>query len=588
MKIDDDDIPEEAFRPLADLLDEVSDDDMLAFARVHGELLAGLRPIKANAGKLRSSLKRTVAGGRLDASVREFLAGHSLQQEFVAVLSEVAIEWAFPHLATYFGDARFAAATLLDPRPRIRRLALDHFRGQSAWASPADEPGRLKSAQDLEALFEPFLGHIAALRAKTPRPMTHSTPDLSGEVRRLEEALRQAGDKLGRQEQRAARENREQEDEAELLRRARHKSEQAAGKEKTRADEADRSLGKLKADQARLVSEAVQVELSEGVRPWLQPVLALDAAGRAPTTRSDRKGDLVERTRAALTLQAQIDPHYRNVARLEPRLAPLESARAELSRARSASLHPLPQLEELASELESGIRNVRVGLALPEEAARGLAELHARINRADMADLVPLHDLLDTAADLRALRGCDLESLYAALDRQASQVYERYPSHPPPQIQVSSLRALKIALARDQEYLLLIDGYNLLHASFQPFHEDDKPGKKERDELTNALVRIFGSKQKCRARLYFDGDDFGSFQASDQVRVVYSGRTGDNRADRAILEDLQPGGLEGTVTPRCVVSDDKGLARKAHDLKAGTMQTLEFMVLLSSAHSPAS
>jgi len=566
MKIDDDDIPEEAFRPLADLLDEVSDDDMLAFARVHGELLAGLRPIKANAGKLRSSLKRTVAGGRLDASVREFLAGHSLQQEFVAVLSEVAIEWAFPHLATYFGDARFAAATLLDPRPRIRRLALDHFRGQSAWASPADEPGRLKSAQDLEELFAPFLGHIAALRAKAPPPMTHSTPDLSGEVRRLEEALRQAGDKLGRQEQRAAREKREQEGEAELLRRARNKSEQAAGKEKTRADEADRSLGKLKADQARLVSEAVQVELSEGVRPWLQPVLALDAAGRAPTTPSDRKRDLVERTRAALTLQAQIDPHYRNVARLEPRLAPLESARAELSRARSASLHPLPQLEELASELESGIRNVRVGLALPEEAARGLAELHARINRADMADLVPLHDLLDTAADLRALRGCD----------------------PPPQIQVSSLRALKIALARDQEYLLLIDGYNLLHASFQPFHEDDKPGKKERDELTNALVRIFGSKQKCRARLYFDGDDFGSFQASDQVRVVYSGRTGDNRADRAILEDLQLGYREGAVTPRCVVSDDKGLARKAHDLKAGTMQTLEFMVLLSSAHSPAS
>jgi hypothetical protein len=344
----------------------------------------------------------------------------------------------------------------------------------------------------------------------------------------------------------------------------------------------------LKADQARLVSEATQAELSEGVRPWLQPVLALDAAGRAPTTPSDRKRDLVERTRAALTLQAQIDPHYRNVARLEPRLAPLESARAELARARSASLHPLPQLEELAAELESGIRNVRGGLAFPEEAAEGLAELHARINRADMADLGPLHDLLDTAAALRALRGCDLQVLYAKLDKQASQVYERFPAQPPPQIQVSSLRALKIALARDQEYLLLIDGYNLLHAFFQPFHDDAEPGQKAREELTNALVRIFGSRQNCLARLYFDGPVRESFQASDQVRVVYSGLTGDNRADRAILEDLQPGYREETVTPRCVVSDDKGLARKAHELKAGTMQTLEFAVLLSSGHSPAS
>lgn len=587
MKIDGDDIPEEAFQPLADLLDDVSDDDLLAFAKVHGELLAGLRPIKANAGQMRSSLKRAVAGGRLDASVREFLAGHSLQMEFVAVLSEVAIEWAFPHLAAYFGDARFAAATLLDPRPHIRQLALDHIRGRSEWASPADEAGRLKSAQDLEELFAPFLGHIAALRAKLPRSVTHSAPDLSGEVRRLEEALLQSGKELNRQEQRAAREKREQEDKAELLRRAGNKAEQAAGKEKDRADAAERSLRSLKADQARLVSEAVQAELSALLRPWLQPVLALDAAGKAPTAQSGQKGDLVERVRAALTLQAQHDPHYRNVARLEPRLGPLESARAELARARSASLHPLPQLEELAGELDGEIRNVRGGLMSPEEAAEGLAELRARINCADVADLGSLHDLLDTAARLRALRGCDLESLYATLDRQASQVYEAYPLQQSPQIKTSPLRALRIALARDQEYILLVDGYNVLHEHFHPFHGDDKPGQKEREDLTNALVRIFGNRRNCSARLYFDGPVRETFQASDQVRVVYSGLTGDDRADRAILEDLQAGHREGTAAPRCVVTDDQGLARKVLALKAGTMQTLEFAVLLHSAPSPA-
>jgi hypothetical protein len=587
MKIDNDDIPREAFRPLADLLDDVSDDDLLAFAKVHGDLLMGIRPIRANADKMRSGLKRAVAGGRLDASVREFLAGHSLQMELVAVLSEAALEWAFPHLAAYFGDARFAAAALLDPRPPIRRLALEHLRDQSAWASPTDEAGRLKAAQDLEELFAPFLGHIAALRARLPRPMTHSTADLSSEVRRLEEAVRQAGDKLGRQEQRAAREKREQEAAAELLRRAGHKAEQAAGKEKARADEADRSQKSLKADQARLVSEAVQTELAALLRPWLQPVLALDATGRASAAQSDRNRDLVERVRATLTLQAQHDPHYRNIAHQEPRLAPLESARVELARARSASLHPLPQLEELAAELDGEIRNVRSGLALPEEAAGDLAQLHARINRADEADLGPLHGLLGTAADLRALRACDLESLYATLDRQASQVYERYSSQHPSQIQVCPLRALRIALARDQEYLLLIDGYNVLHEHFHPFHEGDPPGQKERDELTNALVRIFGNRRNCSARLYFDGPVRESFQASDQVQVVYSGLTGDNRADRAILEDLQAGHREGTAAPRCVVTDDQHLAREVRGLKAGIMQTPEFAVLLRSASTPA-
>jgi predicted RNA-binding protein with PIN domain len=587
MKIDDDIIPEEAFQPLADLLDDVSDDDILDFARIHGELLMGIRPIKANAGKLRSGLKRTLAGGRLDASVREFLAGHSLQMEFVAVLSEVALEWAFTDLAAYFGDARFAAATLLDSRPRVRRLALEHLRNPGAWTPPADEPGRLKSAQDLEALFAPFLGHIAALKAKSPPPVTRPAPDLSGEVRRLEEALLQAGKELSRREQRAAREKREQEDKADLLRSARDKLEQAARRETARADAAEQSLKNLKADQARLVSEAVQVALSAQLRPWLQPVLALDAAGRTPATQSDPKRDLVERVRAALTLQAQHDPHYRNVASLESRLAPLESARAELSRARSASLHPLPQLEELAAELDGEVRKVRGGLASPEEAAEGLAELHARINHADATDLAPLHDLLDTAAGLRALRGSDLELLYATLDRQASQIYERYPLQHPSQTQVSPLRALRIALARDQECLLLVDGYNVLHDHFHPFQENDKPGRKQREDLTKALVRIFESRQNCRAHLYFDGPVRESFQASDQVRIVYSGLTGDNRADRAILEDLQVGYREGATAPRWVVSNDQRLAREVLALKAATMQTLEFAVLLRSAPPPA-
>jgi predicted RNA-binding protein with PIN domain len=166
-------------------------------------------------------------------------------------------------------------------------------------------------------------------------------------------------------------------------------------------------------------------------------------------------------------------------------------------------------------------------------------------------------------------------------------VYERYPAQHPSQVQVSPLRALRIALARDQEHLLLIDGYNVLHEHCHPFHEDDKPGQKERDELTNALVRIFENRQKCSVRLYFDGPVRESIQASEQVRVVYSGLTGDHRADRAILEDLQVGYREGAAAPRCVVTDDQGLVRKALALKAGTMQTLEFAVLLRSAPSPA-
>ena len=596
MEINGTPVPDEALLALGSLLDEVPDDKVLAFAKAHSEFLAGMRPIRDNAGVLRTRLKHALTRGRqMDEAVALFVADNSLQRHVAAVLSEEAVQMAFRDLAMYFGDARFAAAMLLDPRGDLRQMALDLFRDRQAGAAPTDETARLQAARNLELLFAPFLGHIAGLKGAPPHAVAAPpSEDLRGEVKRLTDKLREAGEKLDHQERRAAREKQKVLGDAEQVRRDKEALEQALLAEKDRARTAaeaaraaERAGAELQAAFDRRVDERLQSELSAQLRAWLEPVRALDDAARTLAAQPGAGMDILARAKAALTRQAEVDRHYGNRVALERRLAELESLRGDLDRARRDALNPLAELAVLASELDREIQHVRGTLAQPAPASAFLAEIQARINAAGtLDDLAAVRQFLDAAADLGVLHGRDLRLLYNRADEQAGRLYDR---RPPMQVVslpvIGPLHVLRQALARDLEFLLLVDGYNVLHLLpefFEPLYEEGRPAKQARDGLTASLVRVFGRRTHPAARLYFDGPERSDMAASPQVLVVFSGGSGEHRADEVILQDLEFYSRERAGTPRCLVSSDSDLIRQARALKAMTMRPDEFAVLLAS------
>ena len=329
------------------------------------------------------------------------------------------------------------------------------------------------------------------------------------------------------------------------------------------------------------MNDRLQAELSARLRPWLEPVCSLAEAVRAVADGAGGEADVLVRAEAALKRQAAVDLHYGNRAGLQRRLAALESVRVNLDSARREALNPLPELEDLVAELEREIRTSRARLALPE-APCGLEETLIRINALGSLDeLEEFRQFLDTAADLRAWNHGDQRTLYEKLDRQFSRLLEPHlAGERKPPAPLAPLAALRQALARDQEFLLLVDGHNVLPDFFASLYEEGRPGQKAREGLTDELVRMFARSRKARARLYFDSDDPTQSEPSAQVVVLFSGGMGRDRADNAILADLERYSAVSEGTPRFVVSSDRELVRQARELGALTMRSAEFAVLL--------
>jgi hypothetical protein len=100
--------------------------------------------------------------------------------------------------------------------------------------------------------------------------------------------------------------------------------------------------------------------------------------------------------------------------------------------------------------------------------------------------------------------------------------------------------------------------------------------------LANRLTRIF-DKPGADVMLYFDGDDPAQQSLSDQVRVIYSGGTGEHRADEAILKHLAFYVQSGSAAPLCLVTKDADFSRQARAMGVIIMHPEEFVSSLDMA-----
>jgi hypothetical protein len=127
---------------------------------------------------------------------------------------------------------------------------------------------------------------------------------------------------------------------------------------------------------------------------------------------------------------------------------------------------------------------------------------------------------------------------------------------------------------------VLLDGHNVLHAMYEEEVARKVPDQELRARLEAAVVSRFAGAHSAEVSLYFDSPQHDRDSLSPQVKRIFSGGSGQHRADRVLLEDLQqrhdadPRGL------RIVVSSDGGVIEEAKRLGALTMYSAEFEGLL--------
>ncbi len=123
---------------------------------------------------------------------------------------------------------------------------------------------------------------------------------------------------------------------------------------------------------------------------------------------------------------------------------------------------------------------------------------------------------------------------------------------------------MRDVLFRNKSALLLLDGHNLLFGLpdlFAAQYENGAPRLKARAKLIQVVSRLVQNRANVQTRICFDGPDPGSHHLAPNLKVIYSGGTGKNRADQLILDQLQFSDLKSIDQKVFVVTDDREVRR---------------------------
>ncbi|MBN1675923.1 MAG: hypothetical protein JXR37_33070 [Kiritimatiellae bacterium] len=582
-------LPAELVKELRAMLAAAPPDLILSYAQTcKPGLLKGFRPNKHGAEAVRQKLTAGLGRmGEIDDDLLELLRGDSgLSADLTAKLSVEVLSDQVGHLAAICGMPRVLAALLVDERPEVRELA-----GWLIKDSEKDSNPDLPDVETARRVLGDTLAQMANCLglpppADTARDVAAGTPparaddeprerQAAGEAARRE--LKQAQRKAAGAEKRAA----AAEEKAKNV-----ENELRAGQQQVKSltaelNKARNETAAVQNGMAEAVAQQVNQQLSEEVRPWL----AAPRKAAEETARTEPK-DLLERAERALQRQTETDRHSGNRRLLRVRLERLVETARRIADARAESLNPLPELGDVAAELEREIARTREALGEAEPSGPLLATLLAAINEAKTADeLQNVHALLDGMGELQAAPALVLRRLYAACHAKISRMYDAFT---PTVVKEAEPRdpvwQVNRAIAENRQMLLLLDGHNILFGLsdlFDPLYEQGKPGARARDALAQCMVKMTAGAPRCRVRIYYDSPDHSQARLAANVTVVYSGGgEGAHRADRAFLEFLEQ--CCGTMSdmPRILVTDDRACRARGRALGALYMPLQEFATLL--------
>ena len=603
--------------------------------------------------RLRAKALLDTAPG-LPEAVRGVLAQHGLQSELLCVLSEEAISAQADAWADAFGRVAVFSAMLLDDRPSVRALGfslLEHWNGQGAdevtatraRAGLAEDFGPfLRTVAPLVRPADPAMpgADVAGdARAVAAGAVEAPASTLSADVAPPDNPQAQGGSSvLAARLPRPAGERalvlqlRAQRMETRRAQRACNEAERERDHLKLRADAADVQVSEarvassqlsqeLRRVQARieaLVLEGVQAQLDERLRPWLAPAEQLQQEVQAFVD-----SPLLDEVQALLRRQAEVDRREGLRSTLVAELQRTRDLLAEVQRARVDALNPLSHWPDVVQRLQAhaaalqarlnqAMRGVQPTAPVPpaqdpraaatdDATPTPLSRLQQMIAAAPTLDaLATLRQHLHSAERLALLTPEQTTAAHGLLHEAISRLYDRsvlaagLAQAPLPDARAFPLQALQAALARRLPRTLVVDGHNVLHllpALFRPYHNaQGQPTGRARQALAERLQALAGRHPTMHVELWFDGPAHDTRSLSEQVRIHFSGGSGSDRADGAIVaqvrhlcesasstrSDTTSSGAEGPVRQQfTVVSADSEVRSQVLALGAAVMLPAE-------------
>jgi hypothetical protein len=475
----------------------------------------------------------------------------------------------------------YLGSLLLDDRETVRDFARGEYKKINK--KPKGNLHKLVGTANLIGKFSPFLQTIQLLltgvESKTQIAPTKATPEKIQMSKEAEESLIENSTLVKRL-------RRELNEEKSNLTESDKKLNLSIKNEKKHFSDLREKIiecNNLQQDFQQKVAKGISDALQNRLGKWINPTENL-------IQEQSSIKSVFQQAKAALENQEKIDLRYKTISQLRENLKEALDLKENLTRAIDESLRISPDIHIALKKIQIEIQDIEKilnkGSIAPDSS-----------HLIDIARKLKTSGTIEQVIELKTLITNEIANQVWPLDEGSKafdlinqRILHFYTTNDlSSQVKVDDLNRLTpLKFLRNSLYSgtpchILIDGHNLLHkirALIDPIHFDTKsgPNRLARNLLIGKLRDLVESQPSINCELWFDGPEDTEWRENDNLRVLFSGGTGDNRADSRIIESLNSLAyrrIEGEVF---VVSDDGGVLNKSKEFKGIGVSPVEFWI----------
>ena len=590
MLIDEIAIPDDVVVYFQEALSALPDQAVVEAGRVVPALMPGLNQKSPNPQLLRDRINASLPGKRVHLSILNLIRQATLSERFFSALSFRAIDHGGKDWISYFGVIPSLGSLLIDHRKVVREYARIAWEKRSEHVTVHNSV-RSPTNHELQAKFAPLLKELSSLITKDsdiakrpiqaetePSPPKQTKANLEQEIEKslMVKRLRRQLDESNSKQELIKKENDRKNLELQQI-----KEEL---KEKTLA------LSLLETTLKQRIADGTSDALKNRLGTWVQPTLELISSKEQNTDPVKRATDLLER-------QAKQDQRYGTINSLRKELELAESLRGKLKEALNESIRPLAEIREIISTLSEKIAEIELQLASTSingqsahltqvtEKISAIKDIDALIRyKTDLIEQFATHTWAkkDAATALDTINR-HLLSLYAKDTNKNLRAQGKIDN-------VSSLPSIRQSIIAGEECWILIDGHNVLHKikpfiSSSYFANGGRPTGLARSLLVTELKKLVINHPLIQCQIWFDSPIENAEVETENLRIKYSGGSGNNRADRKILESISELSRRKRRIKCFIVTDDRDLLLQALEFDGVAVTPVELWLGLLDTSS---
>jgi hypothetical protein len=535
---------------------------------------------------LRRRIKIEIKKSKIPKEIEVILRETSLYQEFFVVLSYKAIANCFNEFSNYFGWEAFLGSLILDERRSIRELALNLIDSESKIKQLKDQSKTKEaSSKEINFIFSRFFNVTKSIYSPTSHAENHIKREKNIKPTILDEKNLS---KLIEESVIVKRLRRDLKEKTETVRINESNYANIKSQLETLKTEKNNLVIEL-SDLIKSVDSTVNIKVKKLIDSRIYPWLI--NSEKIPDLTLITNLSVISKTERLLEEQKKVDLRHKKRSQIRNEIDRVDDLVKIVEEALLDSIKPIPELKNtlpslkaLSNELKGYLNSSSI--ASKSERVNDFAIYISNITKVD--ELKRIRETIENRMLHENWTNQEQNDVYETLNKKCLTLYSSETGlsnkfEESLYDQISPVYIIQNNILNSTNFKFIIDGHNVLFSlkhQIGHLYQEDIPKKEARDYLISKLKKLTDTYKNIDCDLWFDSSDESDISISNNLRVLFSGGTGTNRADNKIIQSLSVHNLSKNKRNLVVVSADNEIKTEVKNQFQISMHPLELMQVL--------